>query len=159
MASPWQLTPGDAPTCAQLAGLIAAAAETLHRLVGGGAFSPGETAKVASRLQTALDHISGTLSAAADTGHPGSAPSQTAQATPVTAHTLEAALGAAGQVPLGTLEATAGPRDSGAGVNSVAAGFPYPWRPAAPITGAATRNPGGPRQGRDDSPRPPRRGQ
>lgn len=64
MISPWQLSPGEATIETQLAGLLASAAETLHRLSA--AFSPEEAAAVAVKLQAALDHITGTLSTTAD---------------------------------------------------------------------------------------------
>jgi hypothetical protein len=64
MISPWQLSPGEATTETQLAGLLASAAETLHRLSA--AFSPEEAAAVAVKLQAALDHITGTLRTTAD---------------------------------------------------------------------------------------------
>lgn len=114
--SPWQLSPGEAAVETQLAGLIASAAETLHRLSD--AFSPEEAAAVAVRLQAALGHITGTLSTT-----PG--------VLPHAGRHLDAPAARTDVHPIRSTD------QASAATAVIAAAFPYPVAAAAPDTGHA----------------------
>jgi hypothetical protein len=62
MISPWQSTPGEPPTVAQLAGLAEAATERLRQLASSGTLSVEDAISVTDSLRAALDHIGETIS-------------------------------------------------------------------------------------------------